>query len=68
MSLSDDGTRSKEILIVSGLPRSGTSLMMKILQVVDFDLLIDNLANFLDRPLDLDQMSRAIDPRLYRNR
>ena len=35
--------RGKEIIIVSGIPRSGTSMMMKILEAGGIPLLTDHL-------------------------
>jgi hypothetical protein len=35
-------TNSSEIIIVSGLPRSGTSMMMKMLEATGFKILTDN--------------------------
>jgi hypothetical protein len=35
-------TQAKPIIVVSGLPRSGTSLMMKMLEAADLELLVDN--------------------------
>jgi hypothetical protein len=35
-------TQAKPIIVVSGLPRSGTSLMMKMLEAAGLELLVDN--------------------------
>jgi hypothetical protein len=35
-------TQAKPIIVVSGLPRSGTSLMMKMLDAAGLELLVDN--------------------------
>lgn len=43
MAFSFGKRRKKEIFVVSGLPRSGTSLAMKMLQAAGFELLIDNI-------------------------
>lgn len=41
MTVSPMSTQTAEILVVSGLPRSGTSMMMKMLAAAGFDLMVD---------------------------
>jgi len=43
MPFPDDNQKHSFITVVSGLPRSGTSLMMGMLQASGYELLIDNL-------------------------
>ncbi len=43
MSLNPEMSLGEPVFIVSGLPRSGTSLMMKMLQAAGFDILTDHL-------------------------
>ena len=65
------------VTIVSGLPRSGTSLMMQMLQVLYADyreVLSDpaaaaqTIARFLGGGLDVSAMAGAVDRTLYRQR
>lgn len=41
--ITDNHQRTNHIIIVSGLPRSGTSMMMKILEAGGLPVLVDNL-------------------------
>ncbi|HMD89621.1 MAG TPA: sulfotransferase domain-containing protein [Anaerolineaceae bacterium] len=43
MSVTSGESHEQEIVVVSGLPRSGTSLMMRILQFAGYELLVDHL-------------------------
>ncbi len=43
VSMKNSGIKRNYIIVVSGLPRSGTSMMMKMLQAGGIDILTDNL-------------------------
>ena len=51
------------ITVVSGLPRSGTSLLMD-----DPGGESEHIRDFLDLPLDAPVMARQVQPALYRQR